>query len=58
MRDDGSGAILANLVYGLGLVGNDVLLRRIRDSDVPQTARQAATWWLNIRTTVRRSARM
>ncbi|MGH3097360.1 MAG: hypothetical protein ACRDMV_15365 [Streptosporangiales bacterium] len=57
-HDDASGAILTNLVYSLGLVGNDVYLKRIRESDVPQTARQAAGWWLNIRTEVRHSARL
>lgn len=57
-HDDGSGAILTNLVYSLGLVGNDVLLERIRRGDVPHAARQAADWWLNIRTEVRRSARL
>lgn len=58
VHDDASGAILTNLMYSLGLVGNDAFLERIRNSDVPRTARQAAGWWLGIPADIRRSARL
>lgn len=54
--EDTSARILTNLVYSLGISGNDPLLRHIRDTRTPPAARHAATWWLNIPNAIRESA--
>ncbi|WP_431885271.1 hypothetical protein [Micromonospora wenchangensis] len=55
--DDTRLAALTGIVYSLGICGDDILLRRVRDTcDAPDVVRRAATWWLGIPGHVRRSA--
>jgi hypothetical protein len=52
-----SSSAVEALIYGLGITRNDVLLQRLRSrSDLPSAARSAASWWLNLPSSVYRSA--
>jgi hypothetical protein len=56
-RDATSGNVLEGLVYGLGVAGDDALLGRLRDAEVPTPARAAARWWTGLPAEIRASAR-
>jgi hypothetical protein len=56
-HDETSGSVLEGLVYGLGVAGDETLLPRLRDAEVPTPARAAARWWTGIPTAIRTSAR-
>jgi hypothetical protein len=55
--DSTSGTVLEGLVYGLGVAGDDALLGRLRDAEVPTPARAAARWWTGLPAEIRTSAR-
>lgn len=57
-RDQTSAGVLTGLVYGLGVTGDELLLRRVQQAEVPAPLRQSATWWLNLPGYVRASARL
>jgi hypothetical protein len=56
-HDETSGSVLEGLVYGLGVAGDETLLPRLRDAQVPTPARAAARWWTDLPAAVRTSAR-
>ena len=50
-------SVLRRLVHAFGVVRREAVLRdTVRDSDLPASTRQAASWWLNQPTLVQRSA--
>ncbi|MER7992347.1 hypothetical protein [Micromonospora chalcea] len=52
-RRPASAAALNGLTYGLGMTRNRTVLHRLRaDDQMPEQVRTAATWWLNLSTTV------
>ncbi|WP_433125371.1 hypothetical protein ACQPWW_22690 [Micromonospora sp. CA-240977] len=49
--------VLDAVIYGVGINGDETLLRQLRtDPRIPAPLRQAATWWLNLPRYIRDSA--
>ncbi|WP_163512198.1 hypothetical protein [Fodinicola acaciae] len=57
-RDQRSADVLADLVYALGVSGDDAQLDVLSQREAPIAARTAASWWRNMSSTVRSSARV
>jgi len=56
-RDQTSSTMLSGLVYSMGVLGHEQLLRDVRSGTSPAPARRAAGWWANLSTAVTASVR-